>query len=144
MEVFSHTDGLVKHIVSLMFTFPHCEWYLIHGMIQRDGLLTTHRLAKPLFNVHGLHSKIFFSSDIFIQSKNLQSNPIQDATDPTIACNDDGTSGALQLTATVAAGTPITAYWNQGNLLIVDSRKYRLTSGSTQSGLTPKALWQVR
>ncbi|KIP10563.1 carbohydrate-binding module family 1 protein [Phlebiopsis gigantea 11061_1 CR5-6] len=40
-------------------------------------------------------------------------NPIQDATDPTIACNDDGTSGALQLTATVAAGSKITAYWNQ-------------------------------
>lgn len=43
----------------------------------------------------------------------MQSNPIQDATDPTIACNDDGTSGALQLTATVAAGSPITAFWNQ-------------------------------
>lgn len=41
------------------------------------------------------------------------SNPITDATDPTIACNDDGTSGALQLTATVAAGSSITAYWNQ-------------------------------
>ncbi|KAI0826293.1 glycoside hydrolase family 61 protein D [Irpex lacteus] len=40
-------------------------------------------------------------------------NPITDATDPQIACNDDGTSGALQLTATVAAGSAITAYWNQ-------------------------------
>ncbi|EIM86349.1 cellulose-growth-specific protein [Stereum hirsutum FP-91666 SS1] len=40
-------------------------------------------------------------------------NPITDPTDPTIACNDDGTSSALQLTGTVAAGTPITAYWNQ-------------------------------
>ncbi|KAI0341425.1 hypothetical protein BDW22DRAFT_1408071 [Trametopsis cervina] len=40
-------------------------------------------------------------------------NPITTATDPTIACNDDGTSGALQLTASVAAGTAITAYWNQ-------------------------------
>ncbi|KAG6831282.1 Esterase/lipase/thioesterase [Tephrocybe sp. NHM501043] len=40
-------------------------------------------------------------------------NPITDATDSTIACNDDGTSGALQLTATVAAGSTITAYWNQ-------------------------------
>ena len=45
---------------------------------------------------------------------NHYSNPIQDATDPTISCNDDGSSGALQLTATVAAGTAITAYWNQG------------------------------
>ncbi|KAH8115370.1 glycosyl hydrolase family 61-domain-containing protein [Phellopilus nigrolimitatus] len=40
-------------------------------------------------------------------------NPITDATDSTLACNDDGTSGALQLTGTVAAGTAITAYWNQ-------------------------------
>ena len=41
------------------------------------------------------------------------SNPIQDPTDPTLACNDDGSSGALQLTATVAAGSPIKAFWNQ-------------------------------
>ncbi|KAG6839211.1 Esterase/lipase/thioesterase [Blastosporella zonata] len=41
------------------------------------------------------------------------SNPITDATDPTLSCNDDGTSGALQLTTTVAAGSAITAYWNQ-------------------------------
>ncbi|KAJ6471866.1 glycosyl hydrolase family 61-domain-containing protein [Mycena sanguinolenta] len=41
-------------------------------------------------------------------------NPILNATDPTIACNDDGTSGALQLTASaINAGTAITAYWNQ-------------------------------
>ncbi|KAF7981369.1 hypothetical protein HWV62_33841 [Athelia sp. TMB] len=40
-------------------------------------------------------------------------NPITDATDPQLACNDDGTAGALQLTATVAAGSAITAYWNQ-------------------------------
>ncbi|EMD31056.1 glycoside hydrolase family 61 protein [Gelatoporia subvermispora B] len=40
-------------------------------------------------------------------------NPITDPTDPTLSCNDDGTSGALQLTATVQAGSAITAYWNQ-------------------------------
>lgn len=39
------------------------------------------------------------------------SNPITDATASTLACNDDGTSGALQLTATVQAGSAITAYW---------------------------------
>ncbi|KAG8953216.1 hypothetical protein FRC04_002626 [Tulasnella sp. 424] len=41
-------------------------------------------------------------------------NPIQDATDPTIACNDAGTAlpTGQQLTATAAAGTAITAYWN--------------------------------
>ncbi|KAJ6504504.1 glycosyl hydrolase family 61-domain-containing protein [Mycena vulgaris] len=40
-------------------------------------------------------------------------NPILSPTDPTIACNNDGTASALQLTATVKAGTPIIAYWNQ-------------------------------
>lgn len=39
-------------------------------------------------------------------------NPILDATDPTISCNDDGTSSALQLTAPITAGEKITAYWN--------------------------------
>ncbi|OCH87433.1 cellulose-growth-specific protein [Obba rivulosa] len=39
-------------------------------------------------------------------------NPITDATDPTLSCNDDGTSSALQLSTSVAAGTAITAYWN--------------------------------
>ena len=41
------------------------------------------------------------------------SNPITDPMDPTVACNDDGSSGPLQLTTTVKAGSPITAYWNQ-------------------------------
>ncbi|KII86197.1 glycoside hydrolase family 61 protein [Plicaturopsis crispa FD-325 SS-3] len=40
-------------------------------------------------------------------------NPITDATDAQLACNDDGTAGAGQQTATVAAGDAITAYWNQ-------------------------------
>jgi len=40
-------------------------------------------------------------------------NPITDATSTSLACNDDGTSGALQLTATIAAGSAITAFWNQ-------------------------------
>ncbi|KAA1478682.1 glycoside hydrolase family 61 protein D [Dentipellis sp. KUC8613] len=40
-------------------------------------------------------------------------NPITSVSDPQLACNDDGTSGALQLTATVQAGSAITAYWNQ-------------------------------
>ncbi|KAL0063798.1 Esterase/lipase/thioesterase [Marasmius tenuissimus] len=41
------------------------------------------------------------------------SNPITDAGDATLACNDDGTSPASQKTATIAAGSKITAYWNQ-------------------------------
>ncbi|KAF5336596.1 hypothetical protein D9611_006617 [Ephemerocybe angulata] len=40
-------------------------------------------------------------------------NPIQDPTDTTLACNDNGAAGALQLTAQAKAGSAITAYWNQ-------------------------------
>ncbi|THH12116.1 hypothetical protein EW146_g7807 [Bondarzewia mesenterica] len=40
-------------------------------------------------------------------------NPITNVSDPTLACNDNGTSGDLQLTASVTAGSSITAYWNQ-------------------------------
>ncbi|KAJ3493757.1 hypothetical protein NLJ89_g10946 [Agrocybe chaxingu] len=41
-------------------------------------------------------------------------DPILDATAPTVSCNDDGNSlpAGQQLTATVAAGSSITAYWN--------------------------------
>ncbi|KAF7433663.1 Esterase/lipase/thioesterase [Pleurotus ostreatus] len=39
-------------------------------------------------------------------------DPIQDPASSTIACNDDGMSSAAQLTATVAAGSAIVAYWN--------------------------------
>ncbi|KAG7090546.1 Esterase/lipase/thioesterase [Marasmius oreades] len=40
-------------------------------------------------------------------------DPITDATASTVHCNDDGTSPSLQMTATVAAGSKITGYWNQ-------------------------------
>ncbi|KAF7371156.1 Auxilliary Activities Family 9 / Carbohydrate-Binding Module Family 1 protein [Mycena sanguinolenta] len=70
-------------------------------------------------------------------------NPILDATDPTIACNDDGTSGALQLTASaIPAGTPITAYWNQvwphpyGPMLTYLAQ----CPGSTCTGVSAKTL----
>ncbi|RDB21870.1 Cellulose-growth-specific protein [Hypsizygus marmoreus] len=39
-------------------------------------------------------------------------DPILSATASTIACNNDGAPGPNQLTATVAAGSSITAYWN--------------------------------
>ncbi|KAG8853931.1 hypothetical protein FRB96_007940 [Tulasnella sp. 330] len=41
-------------------------------------------------------------------------NPILSATDPTLACNDNGASLAVgaQLTATMEAGTAVTAFWN--------------------------------
>jgi hypothetical protein len=48
-----------------------------------------------------------------LPAKRITSDPILDPMSPQLACNDDGTSGALQLTATVQAGSPITAYWNQ-------------------------------
>ncbi|TRM70326.1 glycoside hydrolase family 61 protein [Schizophyllum amplum] len=40
-------------------------------------------------------------------------NPIMDAADATIHCNDAGSASGAQLTATVAAGAEITAQWDQ-------------------------------
>ncbi|KAL5514765.1 hypothetical protein ACEPAG_2081 [Sanghuangporus baumii] len=39
-------------------------------------------------------------------------NPITDAMDPNLACNDPGTTTDPQLTATVPAGATVTAFWN--------------------------------
>ncbi|KAF8060254.1 glycosyl hydrolase family 61-domain-containing protein [Lyophyllum atratum] len=39
-------------------------------------------------------------------------DPILSATASTVACNNDGAAGPNQLTATVPAGSTITAYWN--------------------------------
>jgi hypothetical protein len=52
-------------------------------------------------------------------------NPIQGATSGSIACNDDGSSGSNQLTATVSAGSSITAYWNQGGSRVFRSKMSR-------------------
>jgi hypothetical protein len=70
-------------------------------------------LAKLESNDHGPSSQ--FPSDDFVDDHYSQqiSDPILDPMSPQIACNDDGTSGALQLTANVKAGSAITAYWNQ-------------------------------
>lgn len=78
------------------------------------GNHTTRLLDRLLSSVPGLLSKTNGMRQSVVNAKvRDDSNPIQDATDKTIACNDDGTSGALQLTATVQAGSAITAYWNQ-------------------------------
>ncbi|KAL5483152.1 CEL1 [Sanghuangporus weigelae] len=69
-------------------------------------------------------------------------NPITDATDSTISCNDDGSSGALQLTAAAPAGAAVTAYWNQvwphaiGPMLTYLAR----CPGSTCTGVDSKSL----
>jgi hypothetical protein len=55
-----------------------------------------------------LTTQYIYNSNIIF----LFSFPIEDATASTLACNDDGTSSALQLTATVKAGSAITAYWS--------------------------------
>ena len=38
-------------------------------------------------------------------------NPILDAVDPTMHCNNDGNNGPIPESITVAAGSPITAHW---------------------------------
>lgn len=39
-------------------------------------------------------------------------NPITTTTDPDLACNNPGTVTDPQLSATVAAGSSVTAFWN--------------------------------
>ncbi|KAF9462848.1 cellulose-growth-specific protein [Collybia nuda] len=69
-------------------------------------------------------------------------DPIQDATASTVACNDDGQPGPNQLTATVAAGSSITAYWNsvwphpQGPMLTYLAQ----CPGSTCNGVNANSL----
>ncbi|KAF9261528.1 cellulose-growth-specific protein [Marasmius fiardii PR-910] len=69
-------------------------------------------------------------------------DPITDATASTVHCNDDGTSPSGQLTATVAAGSQITAYWNQvwphpyGPMLVYMAQ----CPGSTCTGVNSRSL----
>jgi hypothetical protein len=61
-----------------------------------------------------LVSKVFFQTVLWdVTSHGDLSDPVQGATSSTIGCNDDGNPGSLQLTATWAAGSQVTAYWNQ-------------------------------
>ncbi|KAJ7262090.1 glycosyl hydrolase family 61-domain-containing protein [Mycena rebaudengoi] len=76
-------------------------------------------------------------------TNDYSADPILDPMSSTIACNDDGTSGALQLTATnVAAGTTVVAYWNQvwphpyGPMLTYLAK----CPGSTCTGVNPSSL----
>jgi hypothetical protein len=81
----------------------------------------------------------------------ISSDPIQDATASTVACNDDGTSPSGQLTATnVPAGSKITAYWNQVwphpygpmvSTLKFSHSEYRLNELSLIVGLSRKMPW---
>lgn len=92
---------------------------LILGMASgmMGGMLITRLLARLPSSVLGLLSQLCFFSSFSLSEYNKVfcsiSDPITDATASTVACNDDGTAGALQLTATASAGTSITAYWNQ-------------------------------
>lgn len=93
--------------------------FLILGVASgmMDGILITRLLARPLFSALGRLSQFVFFLVFWVEYDGLLfcsiSDPITDATASTVACNDDGTAGDLQLTATAAAGTSITAYWNQ-------------------------------
>ncbi|KZV94870.1 cellulose-growth-specific protein [Exidia glandulosa HHB12029] len=69
-------------------------------------------------------------------------NPIQDVTLPSVACNDNGGSNPGQLTATVPAGSKITAFWNAvwphdtGPILTYLAQ----CPGSTCTGVSPNSL----
>ncbi|THH09771.1 hypothetical protein EW145_g1786 [Phellinidium pouzarii] len=68
-------------------------------------------------------------------------NPITTVSDPNLACNDPGTITDPQLTATVAAGSSITAFWNNpwphtiGPVMV-----YMANCGGSCSDSTPSSL----
>ncbi len=81
----------------------------------KDSSRTTLQLARLPFSGNGTHSEYQVLPLVLADKGLVFSNPIQDATSSMMSCNDANHSlgSPAQLTATVAAGTPITAYWNQ-------------------------------
>jgi len=94
-------------IVSLAVALATVKGAAAHG-----GVLAYSNAGKWY---QGINPYNTIAGQVSIQRPWSSYNPIQDATASTVACNDDGTSlsGTAQLTATVQAGSAITAYWNQ-------------------------------
>ncbi|THH18544.1 hypothetical protein EW146_g2456 [Bondarzewia mesenterica] len=68
-------------------------------------------------------------------------NPITDPTDSSLSCNIDGASlGTGQLSATVAAGSSVTAYWNQWPHTIGPVMVYMANCGGSCSSATTSIL----
>lgn len=88
--------------------------YLLNSSI--DSLHIIPQLVKPRFSVSGLlTSTLKYSMSQYLTHSSFPANhhsPITDVTDPDLACNNPGTTVDPQLTATVPAGSAITAYWN--------------------------------
>ncbi|EJD47200.1 cellulose-growth-specific protein [Auricularia subglabra TFB-10046 SS5] len=81
----------------------------IAGVVAHGGILS--------YNIAGTTYNGFVPYNTPVGQSSIQRvwntyNPIQDVTLPIMACNDDGTSNPGQKTATVAAGSKITAFWN--------------------------------
>ncbi|KAF5324111.1 hypothetical protein D9619_011382 [Psilocybe cf. subviscida] len=84
----------------------------VQGVAAHGGVLAYSNAGKWY---QGINPYDTLTGQVSIQRPWSSYNPIQDATASTLACNDDGSalSGSAQLTATVQAGSAITAYWNQ-------------------------------
>ncbi|KAF5324110.1 hypothetical protein D9619_011383 [Psilocybe cf. subviscida] len=84
----------------------------VQGVAAHGGVLAYSNAGKWY---QGINPYNTLTGQVSIQRPWSSYNPIQDATASTLACNDDGSalSGSAQLTATVQAGSSITAYWNQ-------------------------------
>ncbi|KAJ8508421.1 hypothetical protein ONZ45_g9306 [Pleurotus djamor] len=83
---------------------------LVPQAFAHGGVLAYSNAGKWYDGWHPYNSPVGQTS---IQRPWATYDPIQDAGASTIACNNDGASSSAQLTATVAAGSAITAYWNE-------------------------------
>ncbi|KAF7317571.1 hypothetical protein MKEN_00844100 [Mycena kentingensis (nom. inval.)] len=120
-------------LFSLLALLPNV---LAHGGVLSYDIGSTHYQGWTPYNSPSLEPAT-------IQRPWLTYDPILDATDPNIACNDDGTGAPQQLTAApVPAGTAVKAYYNQvwphpyGPMLTYLAQ----CPGSTCTGVQPRTL----
>jgi len=81
----------------------------VAGALAHGGVLS-YEIANPAAYVKGFVPYNSASGQSTMQREWDSYNPIQDPTLSSMACNAAGTAGALQ--QTIAAGSAITAYWN--------------------------------
>lgn len=80
------------------------------GTALAHGGVLSYEIANPAANVKGFVPYNTPTGQSTAQREWDTYNPIQDPTVATMACNANGAAGAQ--TATIAAGSKITAYWN--------------------------------
>ncbi|EIN08952.1 cellulose-growth-specific protein [Punctularia strigosozonata HHB-11173 SS5] len=92
-------------VLSLVSVVSYATTVMAHGGV------TSYNIAGKAYT--GWQPYNDPNSQISIERPYSSYNPIMSATDTTISCNDDGWPSSNQLSATVLAGSEVTAHWAQ-------------------------------